>query len=665
MTASSDDKVFRSRNTPRRGVSPRNACPANSQGSSAPPDKAAAEREPEHKEQITVRFAGDSGDGMQLTGSQFTTSTGVAGYDLATMPDFPAEIRAPAGSVQGVSSFQIRFASDAIFTPGNEPDVLVAMNAAALKRHLPELRRSGLLVINTDGFGATDLRKAEYDTDPLEDGSLEGYQVVAAPMTELTEKALAESTLGTGDKRRCKNLYALGLLYWLFHRDRAPTERWLQEKFAKKPELVEANLTALKAGHLYGELNELFQTRYELPSAKLPPGTYRNIEGNLALAYGFVAAAERAGVTLFQGSYPITPATDVLHHLSRLRNFGVVTFQAEDEIAAICATVGAGYAGTLAVTTTSGPGLALKAEAAGLAVMAEVPCVIVNVQRAGPSTGLPTKTEQSDLMQALHGRSGESPMPVLAVASPGDAFHCAYEASRVALKYATPVIVLSDGYVASGAEPWLVPELDELPAIETCFVREAEGYEPYARDPDTLARAVALPGSAGLEHRIGGLEKEDLSGHVSYDSDNHDRMSRLRRDKILGVTQEIPPCEVFGAQEGEILVVGWGSTFGSIREAVGELVAEGHKVGQVHLRWLNPFPSDLGDLLRRFEHVVVPEVNLGQLVRLLRAEYLVDARGYNLVRGLPFSSGEIAQHVRGLLEEVPATPTPATEGDAS
>jgi 2-oxoglutarate/2-oxoacid ferredoxin oxidoreductase subunit alpha len=622
-------------------------------------------REPEHREQITVRFAGDSGDGMQLTGSQFTTSTGVSGYDLATMPDFPAEIRAPAGSVAGVSSFQIRFSSDAIFTPGNEPDVLVAMNAAALKRHLPELKRSGLLVVNTDGFGASDLRKAGYDSNPMEDGSLEGYQVVAAPMTELTEKALAESSLSTSDKKRCKNLYALGLLYWLFHRERAPTERWLQEKFARKPELVEANLTALKAGHLYGELNELFQTRYCLPSAKLPPGTYRNIEGNLALAYGFVAAAQRAGVTLFQGSYPITPATDVLHHLSRLRNYGVVTFQAEDEIAAICSTIGAGYAGTLAVTTTSGPGLALKSEAAGLAVMMEVPCVIVDVQRAGPSTGLPTKTEQSDLMQAVHGRSGESPMPVLAVSSPGDAFHCAYEASRVALKYATPVIVLSDGYVASGAEPWLVPELGELAPIETCFITESEDYVPYARDPESLARALAIPGSRGLEHRIGGLEKANQTGHVSYDTANHHIMSHQRQDKIEGIKREIPPLEVFGAEQGDVLVVGWGSTFGSIREAVSELVGEGHKVAQAHLRWVHPLPADLGDVLKRFDRVLVPEVNLGQLVKILRAEYLVDAQGFNLVRGLPLSSGDIAAHVRGMPGQAPAATATATQGESS
>ncbi len=593
----------------------------------------------------TIRFAGDSGDGIQLTGTQFTQNSALAGHDLSTLPDFPAEIRAPAGTLPGVSAFQIQFSSEEVFTPGDTPDVLVAMNAAALRKNLPELRADGILIVNENGFGKRDIEKAGYETHPFEDGSLDDYILYKIPLTDLTEKALTDSPLGTSEKRRCKNFYALGVLFWLFDRNPKSTEDWIRAKFGRKADIMDANLIALKAGHIYGDVSGIFQNRYMIPKADLPPGLYRNITGNTALALGFVTAAQKAGVTLFQGSYPITPASDILHALSALRNYGVLTFQAEDEIAAMCATIGAAFTGALAITSTSGPGVALKAEAIGLALMTELPAVIVNVQRGGPSTGLPTKTEQSDLLQAMYGRNGDSPLPVLAIRSPGDAFHAAYEASRIAMKYMIPVMLLSDGYVANGAEPWLVPDVDKLEPIEVEFRTDPKGFKPYLRDPATAARPWAIPGTPNLEHRLGGLEKEHLTGNVSYDPTNHDKMTRLRASKVSRIRNDIPPTEVDGAQKGKLLVLTWGSTYGSTWEAVRHARADGHTVGHCHLRWLNPFPADLGDVLNRFETVLIPEINMGQLCKMIRAEYLVDAIGFNLVRGLPFKVSEIRAEI--------------------
>ncbi len=593
----------------------------------------------------TIRFAGDSGDGIQLTGTQFTQNSALAGHDLSTLPDFPAEIRAPAGTLPGVSAFQIQFAGEEIFTPGDTPDVLVAMNAAALRKNLDQLRQGGILIVNENGFGKRDVEKAGYESHPFEDDSLNGYKLHRIALTDLTEKALTDSPLSTSDKRRCKNFFALGVLFWLFDRDPKSTQDWIRAKFGRKADVMEANLTALKAGHIYGDVSGIFQNQYTIPKASLSPGLYRNITGNNALALGFVTAARKAGVTLFQGSYPITPASDVLHSLSALRNFGVLTFQAEDEIAAMCATIGAAFTGALAITTTSGPGVALKGEAIGLALMTELPTVIVNVQRGGPSTGLPTKTEQSDLLQAMYGRNGDSPLPVIAIRSPGDAFHAAYEASRIAMKYMIPVMLLSDGYVANGAEPWLVPDVDALTPIEVEFRTDPNGFKPYLRDPATAARPWAIPGTPGLEHRLGGLEKEHLTGNVSYDPDNHDKMTRLRASKVSRIRNDIPPSEVYGAQEGKVLVLTWGSTYGTCWEAVRQMYSEDKSVGHCHLRWLNPFPSDLGDILDRYETVLMPEINTGQLSKMIRAEYLVDAIGFNLVRGLPFKVSEIRAEI--------------------
>jgi len=612
-----------------------------------PPANAAITKE--ELRRATVRFAGDSGDGIQLTGSQFTRNTALAGNDIATLPDFPAEIRAPAGTLPGVSAYQLQFAADDIFTPGDTPDVLVVMNAAALAKNIDVLKKGGIVVANENGFKKKDIEKAGLPDNPLTDGSLDGYRLFTVPVTDLTENALSDSPLGTSDKRRSKNFFALGLLLWLFDRDPETTADWLRQKFAKNKDVREANLNALKAGHIYGEVSGIFPMRFEIPPAKLEPGTYRSITGNYSLALGFVAAAQKAGLTLFQGSYPITPASDILHHLSALRHYGVMTFQAEDEIAAICATLGAAYTGALAITTTSGPGLALKAEAAGLGVMTELPLIIVNVQRGGPSTGLPTKTEQSDLLQALYGRNGECPMPVIAASGPGDAFDVAYEASRIALRYMIPVTLLTDGYIANGAEPWKLPDLNDLDEINVEFETDPEGFLPYTRDLETLSRPWAIPGTPGLEHRVGGLENEHLTGNVSYDPTNHDKMCRLRADKVLRIRNDIPPTQVKGSQSGKVLVLGWGSTFGSIWEAVRLLNIEGHKVGHAHLRWLNPLPGDLEEVMSRFEHVLIPEINLGQLVKIIRAEYLIDAEGLNFVRGLPFKVSEIEDAVRARL----------------
>ena len=596
-----------------------------------------------------IRFAGDSGDGMQITGSQFTTTAALFGNDLATFPDYPAEIRAPAGTLPGVSGFQVHFGARDIYTPGDSVDALVAMNPAALKVNLADLKKSGILVVNVDNFKEIDLKKAQMSENPLEDRSLEGYRVFPVELTKLTRAALKELGLDAKSMDRCKNFFALGMCYWLFNRSMDSTHRWLQEKFKAKPVLAEANKLAMKAGYTYCEATEAFQVSYEVPPAKLSPGVYRNLSGNTALAIGFVAAAQKAGLTLFQGSYPITPASDILHELSLFKEFGVVTFQAEDEIAAITAAIGAAYAGCLSLTTTSGPGMALKGEAIGLATMVELPLVVCNIQRGGPSTGLPTKTEQADLFQALFGRNSEAPVPVLAPCSPGDCFWIALEASRIAIKYMVPVIVLSDGYLANGSEPWRVPNLAELDEIPARFRTDPEGFLPYARDPQTLARPWAIPGTAGLEHRVGGLEKQDGTGNVSYDPLNHEAMVRLRAAKVEAVGQEVPDLEPAGDPEGDLLVVGWGSTYGAITAAVRAQRERGRKIGHAHVRHLNPLPANLGELLRRYRHVLVPELNMGQLLWVLRAKYLVDAEGYGKVQGKPFKQAELEARIEAIL----------------
>ena len=599
---------------------------------------------------VVVRFAGDSGDGMQLVGAQFTNTSAAVGNDLATLPDFPAEIRAPAGTREGVSAFQVQFADHDIFTPGDACDVLVAMNAAALVTNLPALRPGGTIVVNSDKFKPADLTKARLELSPLDDGSLDGFTVVQAPISQLTADAVATHGLTKRESDRCKNFFALGVVYWRYARPTAPTEAWIAAKF--ETPWVEANLAALHAGHAFAETVELFQSPIEVaPATDLAAGNYRNVTGNTALAIGFAAAAQKSERQLFYGSYPITPASDILHALSRFKNFGVATFQAEDEIAAVCAAIGASWGGSIGVTGTSGPGVALKAEAMGLAVMTELPLVVINVQRGGPSTGLPTKTEQSDLLQTLFGRNGEAPIPVLAAATPSDAFEVAFEAVRIALKYMTPVVLLSDGYIANGAEPWRLPAVDELPDLRPTFRTDPEGYRPYERDPETLVREWALPGTPGLEHRIGGLEKEDGTGNVSYDPVNHEKMVKIRAAKVAGITREIPTTVVHGDRSGTVLV-SWGSTFGAVRTAVNECREAGQRVGHVHLRYLNPLPADLGDILRGFEHVRVPELNLGQLTRVLRAELLVDAKVISKVQGQPFRVHELRDAITHLAEEV-------------
>ena len=597
-----------------------------------------------------IRFAGDSGDGMQITGSQFTNTTALFGNDLATFPDFPAEIRAPAGTLPGVSGFQIHFGAKDVFTPGDAVDVLIAMNPAALKTNLADLKRSGILIVNVDNFKEIDLKKAQMKSSPLEDHSLEGYRLFAVDLTKLTRLALRDLGLDSKSMDRCKNFFALGMCYWLFNRSMDSTYRWLEDKFSKKPLLVEANKLAMKAGYAYCDATEAFQVSYEIPPAKLPPGTYRNLSGNTALALGFVAAAQKAGLPLFQGSYPITPASDILHELSMYKEFGVMTFQAEDEIAAMTSTIGAAYGGALAITTTSGPGMALKMEAIGLAIAVELPIVICNIQRGGPSTGLPTKTEQADLFQALFGRNSEAPVPVLAPATPGDCFWIALEASRIALKYMVPVIVLSDGYLANGAEPWRIPEISELPEIPVRFRTDPEAFLPYERDPNTLSRPWAVPGTPGLEHRVGGLEKQDGTGNVNYEPLNHERMVHLRAAKVEAVVQDVPDVVPAGDPEGDLLIVGWGSTYGAITVALRAQREKGRKIGHVHLRHLNPLPKNLGEVLKRYKKVLVPEMNLGQLVWLLRAKYLVDAQGLNKVQGKPFKQSEIEAKIEEVLQ---------------
>jgi 2-oxoglutarate ferredoxin oxidoreductase subunit alpha len=605
-------------------------------------------RQRETLQQAVVRFCGDSGDGMQITGSQFTNTAAVFGNDLSTFPDFPAEIRAPAGTLPGVSGFQINFSSTEIYTPGDAVDVLVAMNPAALKMNVADLKPGGILIVNVDNFKETDLKKAQCATNPLEDHSLDGYRLFAVELTKLTRAALRDLGLDAKSMDRCKNFFALGMCYWLYNRSMDTTYRWLDDKFQNKPLLAEANKLAMKAGYAYCDATEAFQVRYEVPPAKLAPGIYRNISGNSALALGFIAAAQKANLPLFQGSYPITPASDILHELSMYKEFGVMTFQAEDEIAAITSVIGAAYGGALAITTTSGPGMALKTEALGLAIATELPIVVCDIQRGGPSTGLPTKTEQADLFQAMFGRNSEAPVPILAAATPGDCFWIALEASRIAVKYMIPVIVLSDGYLANGAEPWKIPALSELPDFPVQFRTDAEGFMPYARDPQTLARPWAVPGTPGLEHRIGGLEKQDVTGNVNYEPLNHERMVRLRAAKVEAVVQDVPDAVPAGDEDG-VLVVGWGSTYGAITAAVRAQREKGRRVAHVHLRYLNPLPRNLGEVLKRYRQVVVPEMNMGQLSWLLRAKYLVDAQGLNKIQGKPFKQSEIEARIEEAL----------------
>jgi 2-oxoglutarate/2-oxoacid ferredoxin oxidoreductase subunit alpha len=605
-------------------------------------------------DRVTIRFAGDSGDGMQLTGDRFTSETAAFGNDLSTLPDFPAEIRAPAGSIPGVSGFQLHFADHDILTPGDAPDVLVAMNPAALKANLGDLPKGATLIVNTDAFTPRNLDKAGYASNPLEDGSLADHQVHEVALTSMTLEALREFDISKKEAERAKNMFALGLMSWLYHRPTEATVAFLEKKFAARPLIAKANVAAFKAGWNFGETTEAFAVSYEVKPARLRPGTYRNISGNLALAYGLIAASRLSGLPLFLGAYPITPASDILHELSRHKAFGVRTFQAEDEIAGVGAALGAAFGGSLGVTTSSGPGVALKAETIGLAVSLELPLLVIDIQRSGPSTGMPTKTEQADLLQVLYGRNGEAPVPVVAACTPSDCFSAAVEAARIALKYRTPVVLLSDGYLANGSEPWLLPDVASLPDISVPFATEPnhEGdFWPYLRDEATLARPWAVPGTPGLEHRIGGLEKADGTGNISYDPENHDRMINLRAAKVAGIANDIPRLEVDHQDGSRLLVLGWGSTYGPIGAAVRRVRASGARVSVAHLRHLNPFPANLGEVLGDYDKVLIPEMNLGQLRMLVRARYLVDAVGYNKVRGLPFKAEELADAVIGLLDE--------------
>ena len=601
-------------------------------------------------EDVVIRFAGDSGDGMQLTGGQFTRTAALIGNDLATLPDFPAEIRAPAGTTYGVSAFQLHFSSNDIYTPGDAPDVLVAMNPAALITNLRQLKPAGTLIINEDAFDKKHLELAGYAANPLEDGSLSGYRVITLPLTHGTLKAVEGLGLSAKEAGRCKNFYTLGLLYWMYNRPMEPTLSWIEEKFSSRAEIAEANAKALKAGFNLGETVELFNATYEVGPAKLPPGTYRNITGNQATALGMVAAAEQTGLKGFLGTYPITPASDILHYMSRYKNFGFLTFQAEDEIAAVCSALGAAFGGALSFTTTAGPGVALKSEGIGLGVMTELPLVICNIQRSGPSTGMPTKTEQSDLLQAMYGRNGEAPLPVLAPQTPGDCFWMVLEAARIATKYMVPVIFLSDGYIANGAEPWMIPDVDNLPEMKVEFHTDPHSFQPYSRN-EWEARPWVVPGTPGLEHRIGGLEKQHGTGGVSYDPENHQRMTDIRASKVAGIADDIPELEVHGDQEGDLLVLGWGSTYGAIRVAVDRMRARGYRVSQAHMRYLNPMPKNTEDVLKRFKHVAVPELNMGQLSKLIRDRFLIDVISWNKVQGLPYTGQELASLIAGVLDE--------------
>ena len=605
---------------------------------------------------VVIKFAGDSGDGMQLTGSQFTNNTALLGIDLATFPDFPAEIRAPIGTLPGVSGFQLHFSSDRVYTPGDLCDVLVVMNAAALKVNLKWLKPGGKIIANQDGFDSKNLRLANYPdgVNPLEDGSLHNYELITVDVTKLTREALKEfTTLGMKEKDRAKNMFVLGFLYWMYDRDLESTINFLNEKFGKRDDILQSNIKVLQAGYNYADTVELFTSRYQVEKAKMEPGTYRSIMGNQALSMGLVAASERSGLPLFVGTYPITPASDILHDLSRLKNFGIRTFQAEDEIAGITTAIGAAYGGSLGVTTTSGPGMALKGEAMGLAMMLEIPLVIVNIQRGGPSTGLPTKTEQSDLLQAYYGRNGECPMPIVSSRTPRDCFDAAFEACRIAVQHMTPVILLSDGYIANGAEPWKFPKSEDLPKIDVKFKTELghneDKFMPYMRD-EKLVRPWVVPGTAGLEHRIGGLEKQNITGNISYDPENHQLMVKLRQEKVDKIAHYIPEQKLdAGPEKGKVLVLGWGSTYGTIKSAVSELLAQGHSVSHAHLRHLRPFPKNLGSMLKNFETVLVPEINNGQLIKIIRDVYLVDAKPYNKIMGTPIMKSEMTEEIKKYL----------------
>lgn len=604
---------------------------------------------------VVIKFAGDSGDGMQLTGTQFTNNTALLGIDLSTFPDFPAEIRAPQGTIPGVSGFQLHFSSERVFTPGDACDVLVAMNAAALKTNLGALKKGGKIIVNTDGFDSKNLRLANYPDgeNPLENGSLDGYDVIKMDVTKMTREALKEFTMGMKEKDRAKNMFVLGFLYWMYGRNMENTINFLKEKFGKKQEIFESNMKVLQAGYNYGDTTETFTTTYKVEKAKMQPGVYRSVMGNQSLAYGLIAAAQKSGLNMFLGTYPITPASDILHELSRHKNFGIRTFQAEDEIAAISSAIGAAYGGALAVTTTSGPGMALKAEAMGLAVMLEIPLIIVDVQRGGPSTGLPTKTEQSDLLQAYYGRNGECPMPVISASTPADCFEAVYEAVRISIQHMTPIIFLSDGYIANGAEPWKFPSADELPPIHVKFKTELghgeEKLQPYLRD-EKLVRPWAVPGTPGLEHRIGGLEKQNITGNVSYDPENHQLMVKIRQEKVDKIAEYIPEQKIdSGADKGKVLVLGWGSTYGAIKSAVAELLAQGHEVSHAHLRYLRPFPKNLGDILKNFDTVLIPEINNGQLIKIIRDVFFVDAKGYNKIMGVPITKTELVEAIKTYL----------------
>ena len=604
---------------------------------------------------VVIKFAGDSGDGMQLTGTQFTNNTALMGIDLSTFPDFPAEIRAPQGTIPGVSGFQLRFSSDRIFTPGDYCDVLVAMNAAALKTNLKSLKKGGKIIANIDGFDVKNLRLANYPdgVNPLENDSLHDYEVIKIDVTRITREALKEFSMGTKEKDRAKNMFVLGFLYWMYHRNMDNTMRFIKEKFASRPDIMDSNIKVLQAGYNYGDTTETFTTRYSVQKARMAPGTYRNIMGNQGVALGLIAASQKSGLPLFLGTYPITPASDILHELSRHKSFGVRTFQAEDEIAAISAAIGASYGGSLGVTTTSGPGMALKSEAMGLAVMLEIPLLICDIQRGGPSTGLPTKTEQSDLLQAYYGRNGESPMPVIAAATPNDCFDTVYESVRIAVQHMTPVIFLSDGYIANGAEPWKFPASDDLPAIQvkhkTDLSIDEKEFLPYLRDEKGV-RPWAVPGTAGLEHRVGGLEKQNITGNVSYDPENHQLMVKLRQEKIDKISQYIPEQKIdSGETTGKVLLLGWGSTYGAIRSAVTQLIDEGKPVSHMHIRYIRPFPANLGAMLKNFDHILIPELNNGQLIKIIRDQFLVDAKGLHKIMGVPFASHEIKDAVNKIL----------------
>lgn len=606
-------------------------------------------------EDVVIKFAGDSGDGMQLTGSQFTNNTALIGLDLSTFPDFPAEIRAPQGTLPGVSGFQLHFSSNRIYTPGDSCDVLVAMNAAALKTNLKGLKKGGVIIANADGFDAKNLRLANYPEgeNPLENSSLQQYQVFSMDVTKMTREVLKDSGLGTKEKDRAKNMFVLGFLYWMYDRDMESTVSFLKEKFAKVPDILQSNVEVLKAGYHYGETTETFSSRYHVNKAKMEPGRYRSITGNTALAYGLIAASQKSGLPLFLGSYPITPASDILHELSKHKNFGVRTFQAEDEIAGISSAIGASYAGQMGITTTSGPGMALKTEAMGLAVMLEIPLLIIDIQRGGPSTGLPTKTEQSDLLQAYYGRNGECPMPVIAACTPSDCFSAVFEAFRIAVQHMTPVIFLSDGYIANGAEPWRFPKSADLPEIKFAYqaapVNGDEEFQPYQRD-ENLVRPWAIPGTPGLEHRIGGLEKQNVTGNVSYDPENHQLMVKIRQDKVDKIADDIALQQIEeGPEKGKVLVLGWGSTYGAIKSAVRELLSEGHQVAHAHLRHLRPFPKNLGEILAQYDKILIPEMNNGQLIKIIRDQFLVDAIGHHKIMGVPMTRQELVVKIRELL----------------